>query len=64
MIPVSKPRDVYRNLDPLTEKVEIHGEKKYVGTSQDDVLYQRQLDKDHKRAIKNNNYITVHRNTI
>jgi hypothetical protein len=47
MIPVSKPRDVYRNLDPLTEKVEIHGEKKYVGTSQDDVLYQRQLDKNH-----------------
>ena len=32
-IPVTKPKNIYKNLDPLTEKIEIQIDKKYVGTS-------------------------------
>lgn len=61
-IPNKKPKDPFKDLDPLTQKVDITKGVGYQGTSQNDVLQQRFVLDDLEEPMRRNQYIRL-RNT-
>ena len=58
-VSTKKPADPYRAMDPLTHKVEIQKDLAYAGTSQGDVLQQRQVEKEKTALHRMNHFVKL-----
>jgi hypothetical protein len=56
-VSTKKPLDPFRDLNPLTHKVEISKDQMYIGTSQQDVFMPRKVEQDLNMIVKNNHYM-------
>ena len=58
-VSTKRPADPYRAMDPLTQKVEIQKDLAYAGTSQGDVLQQRQVEKEKTALHRTNHFMKL-----
>ena len=58
-VSTKRPKDQFRDLDPLTQKVEIAHDKKYSGTSQIDVFQTRSQMEEKSLLLKQNPFLQL-----
>lgn len=58
-ISTKRPKDPFKDLDPLTQKVDISVGIPYKGTSQNDIFAQRIKEAEKKNYLIQNNYIKL-----
>mgnify|MGYP001341088203 CR=1 FL=1 len=63
-ISTKRPKDPFKDLDPLVSKVDITPELKYQGTSQNDVFQQRLKDRERLYPMEENHFLQLPKEMI
>ena len=63
-ISTKRPKDPFKDLDPLVSKVDITPDIKYQGTSQNDVFQQRLKDRERLYPMEENHFLQLPKEMI